>query len=94
MPGEVRFRVHACPNDCLRYTKCEVHDSVCKHVIRCTKKRVPRFLILEALRLSPEKFEKGSLSHCPVKYILKQKNIHNFFDKSIYLRLAFMVRPR
>ena len=29
--------------------KCEVHDRVRKHAISCTKKRVPRFLILETL---------------------------------------------
>ena len=34
----------------LRYMH-EVHSCVCKHAIRCTKKRVPRFLILEALLL-------------------------------------------
>ena len=47
MHNEVRVSVHACMNDYLRCTKCEVHDRVCKNVIRFTKKRVPRFLILE-----------------------------------------------
>ena len=32
----------------------EVHDRVCKHFIRCTKKRVPRFLILEVLEFPNE----------------------------------------
>ena len=41
----------ACTNDYLRCTKCEVHDRVHKHVIRCTKKLAPRFLILEDLFL-------------------------------------------
>ena len=49
MHCEVQVSVHACTNDYLRCTKCEVHDRVRKHIIRCTKKRVPRFLILEAL---------------------------------------------
>ena len=40
---------HAFTNDYLRCTKCEVHDRVCKHIIRCMKKHVPRFPILEAL---------------------------------------------
>ena len=31
---------------------CEVHDCVRKYVIRCTKKRVQRFQILEALSYS------------------------------------------
>ena len=48
---EVHISVHACPSDYLRCTKCEVHDGVCKHIIRCTKDCVPRFLILEALVL-------------------------------------------
>ena len=51
MHGEVHVSVHVCPNDYLRCTKCEVHKRVHKHVIRCIKKRVPRFLILEALTL-------------------------------------------
>ena len=38
-----------CMNDYVRCTKCEVQDRVCKHVIRCMKKCVPRFLIFEAL---------------------------------------------
>ena len=38
-----------CTNNYLRCTKHEVHNHVCKHVIRCTKKHAPRFLILEAL---------------------------------------------
>ena len=41
--------VHTCTNNYLREAKFEVHNPVCKHVIRCTKKRVPRFLTLEAL---------------------------------------------
>ena len=49
MHGEVHISVHACINDYLRCTKCEVHDPVRKNVIRCTKKHVPRFLILKAL---------------------------------------------
>ena len=49
MHGKLHVSVHACTNDNLGCTKCEVHDRVRKHVIRCTKKRVPRFLILEAL---------------------------------------------
>ena len=36
-------------NHYLRCTKCEVHYRVCKHVIRCMEKHVPRFLILEVL---------------------------------------------
>ena len=35
----------------LACTKCEVHDQVCKHATRCTKKYAPRFLIFEALYL-------------------------------------------
>ena len=46
---EVHISVHACANYYLRCTKCEVHDRVRKHVMKCTKKRVPRFLILETL---------------------------------------------
>ena len=45
-------RVQACTNGYLTCTTCEVHDRVRKHVIRCTKKRVPRFLILVALEYS------------------------------------------
>ena len=41
--------VHVCTNDYLRCTKYEVHDRVRKHVIRCTRKRAPRFLVIEAL---------------------------------------------
>ena len=41
--------VHACTNNYFRCTICEVHDHVRKYVIRCTKKRIPRFLILEVL---------------------------------------------
>ena len=41
--------VYGCTNDYMRCTKCEVQDCVRKHVIRCMKKRVPRFQILEAL---------------------------------------------
>ena len=49
MYGKVHLSEHACTNDCLRCTECEVHDIVHKHNIRCTKKRVPRFITLEAL---------------------------------------------
>ena len=49
--GEVDVSVQACTNNCLRCTKCEVHDRARKYVVRCTKKRVPRFLIFEALPL-------------------------------------------
>ena len=49
MQGEIHVSVHSCMNDYLRCTKCEVQDRVRKHVIRCTKKRVPRSLIFEAL---------------------------------------------
>ena len=45
--------VHMCMNDYLRCAKCEVHNCVHKHVIRCMKKHVPRFLILEALVSGP-----------------------------------------
>ena len=45
---QVHVSVYASTNDYLRCTKCEVHERVRKHDIRCTKKRVPRFLILEA----------------------------------------------
>ena len=38
MDGYVHVSVDACPNDCLRYTKCEVDDFVAKYVITCTKK--------------------------------------------------------
>ena len=41
--GAVHVRVHACTSNFLRCT------IMCANVIRCTKKRVPRFLILEAL---------------------------------------------
>ena len=50
MHGEVCVNVHVCLNDYSNCTKCEVHDHVCKHVIRYTKKNVPRFLIFEALK--------------------------------------------
>ena len=50
--GEVHVSVHMCTNDYLRCIKCEVHGRVRRNVIRCTKKRVPRFLILEALLVS------------------------------------------
>ena len=49
MHNEVHVSVHECTVDYLRCTNFEVHDRVRKHVIRCTKKCVPRFLILEAL---------------------------------------------
>ena len=39
--------IHTCTTDYLRCAKFEVHDRIRKHVIRCTKKCVPRFLILE-----------------------------------------------
>ena len=39
-------------NQYLRCTKCEVHEHVRNHVICCTKKHVPRFLILEALKIT------------------------------------------
>ena len=41
--------VQAYTNDYLRCKKCEVHDHVCKHAVRCPEKCVPRFLIPEAL---------------------------------------------
>ena len=47
--GEVHVSIHACTSNYLRHTKCKVYDRVCKHVIRCTKKRLPKFLILAAL---------------------------------------------
>ena len=47
--SKLHVSIHSCTNDYLRCTKCEVHDRVCKHVIRCMKKRVTRFLIFEAL---------------------------------------------
>ena len=47
--GEVHISIHACANNYLRCMKSEVHNCVCKHVIRCTRKHVSRFLILEAL---------------------------------------------
>ena len=50
MHGEVHISVHVCTNDYLRCTKCEVHDRVHKHAIRSTKKRIPIFLILGALK--------------------------------------------
>ena len=56
--SEVRFSVHVCKNDYFRFTKYEVHNSVLNH-IRCMKKRVPRFLILEVLMLY---CQKGSVS--------------------------------
>ena len=49
MHGGVHISIHACTNDYLRRAKCVVHDRVHKNVIRCTKKRVSRFPILEAL---------------------------------------------
>ena len=51
MHGGVHVSIHACTNDYSRCTKCEVHDRVCKNVVRCTEKRVPWFLILEALQV-------------------------------------------
>ena len=51
MQGKIHVSVHSCMNNYLRCTKCEMHDRVHKYVIRCTKKRVPRFLIFEALAM-------------------------------------------
>ena len=59
MHGEVHVSVHACTSDYLRCAICEVYDRVRKHVIRCTKKSVPRFLILEALVSIPTSLEGG-----------------------------------
>ena len=50
--NKVHMSVHSCTTNYSRFTKCGVHDHICKHVIRCKKKRVPRFLILEALNCS------------------------------------------
>ena len=49
MHSEVHISLHTCTNNYLRCTKHEVHDHVLKYAIRCTKKHVSRFLILEAL---------------------------------------------
>ena len=49
MQGKVHVSIHACTNDYLRCTKCEVQNHVHKYVIRGTKKGVPKFLIFEAL---------------------------------------------
>ena len=49
MHGEVQASIRACTNNLLRCTKYEVHDRVRKHDFKCTKKRVPRFLTLEAM---------------------------------------------
>ena len=49
MDGEVYVSVHAHTNEHLRCTKCEVNDHVRKHIIRCTEKGLPRFLVFEAL---------------------------------------------
>ena len=37
---------------CVHERLFEVHDRVRKHVVRCTKKRVPKLLILEALHIT------------------------------------------
>ena len=54
----MHISVHTSTNDYLRCTKCEVQEHICKRVIRCPKKCVPRFLILEAL-ISVQKFYLG-----------------------------------
>ena len=41
--------IQASMNNYLRCKKCDMHDRVPKHVIECAEKRVPRFIILEAL---------------------------------------------
>ena len=43
---------YACTNNYLRCTKCKAHGRVSNHVISHMKKRVPIFLILEALCFS------------------------------------------
>ena len=47
--SEVYISVHTCWNNYLGCMKWEVHDHLQKHVVRCTKKQVPIFLILEAV---------------------------------------------
>ena len=47
--GKVHVSIHTCTNYYFRCTKCEVHNRVRKHVIRCRKKRLPRYLIPETL---------------------------------------------
>ena len=49
MHGEVHVNIHACTNDNFSCAKCELHDRVRKHTVRCTKKRVPKFPFVEAL---------------------------------------------
>ena len=53
MHGNIHISNHTSTNDYLRCTRYEVHyrhDRVHKQVVRCTKKCVPRFLILESLK--------------------------------------------
>ena len=72
--GEVHVSINACTNEYLRCTKCEMHNRVRKHAIRCTKKRVPRFLILEALTISPWKLV---IIICLLTLCKKKKNNNN-----------------
>ena len=60
--GKVHVRVHTCTNNYLRSKKCDVHNRKHKHVIRCTKKCVPRFLILEALQLATIQIQLAQLA--------------------------------
>ena len=57
----------------LRCTKCEVHDRVLKHVFRCMKKRVPRFLIFEALLRSVLTFQWKIFLSNQVNFLIGQK---------------------
>ena len=53
--GEVPISIHMCMSDYLRCTKCKVHNCVCKRLIWCTKKRIPRFLVFDVLRSNYKK---------------------------------------
>ena len=62
--------------------KCEVHEHVHKHVIRCTKKHVPRFLILEALLIDEwsNGFWKLVVTHGHLKMVNFGNWINNFIN--------------
>ena len=77
MHSKVNFRVHACTNNYLRCMKCEVHKHEQKHVIRCMKKCVPRFLILAALINFEINFLSELFFYMPKKWRQKLKYPEN-----------------
>ena len=65
--------IQTCMNDYLMCVKFEVHDHVCKHAIRCTKKHVPRFLILEALLAGHCMCHPKEIGSCPGHWAKKSR---------------------